>query len=185
MGTETNDAANTTTTDDVKTGTVDTTAKASAKDGANPEGGKPKPDDKEDVSGLKKALQATRKERDDLLKAQRDAELAKLPELERAKSLVDELTKENEKLKTDNMRRQVAMELGLPWKIGKRLEGDTEDDMRADGADLLKEYKADNPQVVKDDKVNKRPTNDAKKSGAASGHSMNDLLRAAAGRRAI
>lgn len=138
---------------------------------------------KEDVTGLKKALKAERERADKFEKAQRDAELSKLPEIERYKSQVDELTKENQRLVTDNLRRQVAMELGLPWKIGKRLEGETEEEMRSDGADLLKEYKIDDNKLIRDDKTNKRvPTNDAKKSGGSAKLSMNELLRAAAGR---
>jgi hypothetical protein len=137
---------------------------------------------KEDVTGLKKALASERKRADTAEKVMREAELSKLPELERFKSQVDELSKENEKLKIDNLRRQIAMELGLPWKIGKRLEGETEEEMRTDGADLLKEYKIDDPKLIRDDKNKRTPTNDAKKSGSSTKMSMNELLRAAAGR---
>lgn len=165
---------------------------------ANPEGGidpnAVDPSDKDadkapkddDTEGLKKALRATRKERDDLVKAQRDAEFAKLPELERAKAEAEELSKENAKLKTENMRRQVAMELGLPWNIAKRITGDTEDEMRNDGAELLKHFKADDKSAVnKDDPKNKKPpTNDAKAKGSAGQLGMSELLRLAAGRRA-
>lgn len=133
----------------------------------------------EDVTGLKKALQATRKERDDLLKAQRDAELAKLPELDKAKAMVDELTKENEKLNLENRRYKVGMKLGLPWSLAKRLTGETDEEMEADGAELVKSYNIDDSKkVVKDDKANKRPPNDAKKDGGTGKPGMNDILRA-------
>jgi hypothetical protein len=138
----------------------------------------------DDLSGLKKALAAERKLREGLEKEKRDAELSKLPELEKAQTLVKDLTDQNEKLTKENLRLTVAMDLGLPWKIGKRLSGDTEEEMRADGADLLKDYKPDDTKVIKDDPKNKRPANDAKKTGGSGGPSMNDLLRAAAGRRA-
>src|SRR5690349_8373951 len=138
----------------------------------------------EDVSGLKKALKAERERADKLEKAQRDAELAKLPELERAQAEVKQLTDENEKLKTENMRQKIALSEGLPWSLAKRLSGETEDEMRADAADLLKDYKPAEKQIIKDDPKNKKPTNDAKKSGTAGGPGMNDILRALAGRKA-
>lgn len=136
--------------------------------------------DGEDTTGLKKALAETRKERDALLKAQRDAELAKLPELERAKAQVDELTKENEKLSIENRRYKVGMKLGLPWSLAKRLTGDTDEEMEADGADLVKEYKGGDGKKVIDDPANKKktPPNDAKKTGGSAGPGMNDILRA-------
>ena len=137
---------------------------------------KPKSDD--DTHGLKKALNETRKERDALLKAQRDAELAKLPELERTKSELDELTKRVEKLDIENRRYKVAMKLGLPWSIGKRLTGDTDDEMEADGAELAKAYKIDDQKKIIDDPKNKKPPNDAKRAGGAGQPGMNDILRA-------
>lgn len=140
------------------------------------DGNKPKSDD--DTHGLKKALAETRKERDALLKAQRDAELAKLPELERAKAQVDELTKENEKLSVENRRYKVGMKLGLPWSLAKRLSGDTDEEMEADGAELVKSYKGDDKKVVDDPANKKRPPNDAKKTGGSASPGMNDILRA-------
>jgi len=136
--------------------------------------------DGEDTTGLKKALAETRKERDALLKAQRDAELAKLPELERAKAEVDQLTKENEKLSLENRRYKVGMKLGLPWSLAKRLTGDTDDEMEADGAELVKEYKGTDGKKVIDDPANKKktPPNDAKKNGGSASPGMNDILRA-------
>lgn len=139
--------------------------------------GKAKSD--EDVSGLKKALTETRKERDALAKAARDAELAKLPELERATAQVNELTKENEKLSLENRRYKVAMKSGLPWSIGKRLTGETDEEMEADAAELVKSYNIDeSKKVIKDDPKNKRPPNDAKKDGKTGGAGMNEILRA-------
>lgn len=140
----------------------------------------------DDLSGLKKALAAARKERDELAKQKRDAELAKLPELERAKAEAAELAKENDSLKTENLRMKIGMQLGLPWNIAKRITGDDEQAMREDAADLLKDFKHD--QSSKDsgsdkDKVNRKPpTNDARKTGGTGKQDMNFLLRRAAGR---
>lgn len=137
----------------------------------------------EDTTALKKALKAERDRANALEKEKREADLSKLPELERAKAVADELTKENEKLKLENTRMKVSLDMGLPWKLAKRLSGDTEDEMREDAADLLKDYKPAEKQVVRDDPKNKRPPNDAKKPGTAGGPGMNDILRALAGRK--
>lgn len=159
-----------------------------AKDGVSPDSPKPGTDEgkkatpSNDDAGLKKALAATRKERDELQKQIRDGELAKLPELERYKSLSDELTKENKELKTTNMRQQVALELGLPWSLGKRIMGESLEDMREDASELAKNYKADKDSR-KDPKNERTPTNDTAKTGKSGGLSMNDKLRLAAGRQ--
>ncbi len=176
MGTDSTDSTSDDNTDDkVEDKTVD------PKDAKSGTDSKSKTDS-DDSSALKKALQAERKRADAAEKTLRDGELAKLPELERAKSVAEELTKENERLTKENMRLTIAMDLGLPWKLGKRLSGDTEEEMRADGADLLKDYKVDDSKRVPDDKANKRPPNDAKKQGGSAKPDMNALLRAAAGR---
>lgn len=177
------------TSQDASVNTKDNAAKDENVKDAEGQGGKGKDDaDKgkgtDDTAALKKALKAERDRANALEKAQRDSELSKLPELERAKAIADELTKENEQLKTENQRMKVGMKLGLPWNLAKRLSGDTEEEMRADAADLLNDYKPVEKQVLKDDPKNKRPPNDAKKSGAAGGPGMNDILRALAGRKA-
>ncbi len=134
----------------------------------------------DDVSGLKKALAAERKQREGLEKAARDAELAKLPELERAQSEAIQLRTENERLTTENMRYATAMKLGLPWSIGKRHTGDTPEEMQADGVELAKTYKVDDKKILEDDK-NKRPPNDAKRNGGTGKPDINSLLRAMRG----
>lgn len=164
----------------------DATKDASAKDDVSHGTGTKSDADKskdDDVSGLKKALQAERKLREGLEKEKREVELSKLPELERAKAEAIELAAENEKLKSENLRQKIALELGLPWKLARRLSGDSEDELREDAADLLKDYKPAEKQVIRDDPKNKRPPNDAKKSGSAGGPGMNDILRALAGRK--
>lgn len=186
----TTDDKTTTTTDATDAGksTTDGTDKAAAKDkaGASSDADKAAADKVSDDSNLKKALAAERKRADAAEKTLRDGELAKLPELDRYKTLADTLAKENEELKTDNLRRQVAMELNLPWKIGKRLSGETLEEMRDDGADLAKDYKADGGKtVIPDDSKNKAKTNDTKKTGGSVGPSINDKLRALAGRTTI
>jgi hypothetical protein len=146
--------------------------------------------DPEDVTGLKNSLKAVRKERDEFAKAAREAELAKLPELERYKSEAEENGRLVEKLTAENLRMRVGMELGLKWSIAKRLSGDTEDEIRADAADMLKYLKSDDDKGSgKDDKkdrdaANKVRTNDGGKGGSAGKPDLNTLFRAAAGRTA-
>jgi hypothetical protein len=169
-----------------ETTTDDATKDASAKAGESQEDGKATDADKksgDDTTALKKALKAERDRANALEKAQREAELSKLPELERFKAEAEELAKENEKLSAENMRMKVALDMGLPWKLAKRLSGDDEDAIRDDAADLLKDYTPAKKQVVPDDPKNKRPPNDAKKNGSAGGPGMNDILRALAGRK--
>lgn len=167
---------------DEGTETKDDATKEGAEKGTGQDGKGTDSKTSDDHLGLKKALQAERKQREALEKQIRDGELAKLPELERAKSVADALTKENETLKLENTRMKVSLDMGLPWKLAKRLSGDTEEEMRSDAADLLKDYKPAGEQVVKDDPKNKRPTNDAKKTGSSGGPDMNQLLRTLAGR---
>lgn len=185
------DAVDQGTKQDANASTKDDATKDANAKGADDQGGKgtdadkSKKDDasKDDLTGLKKALAAERKLREGLEKEKREAELSKLPELERAQAQLTELQAENEKLKTELTRRQIGMELGLPWKLARRISGDTEDEMREDAADLLKDYKPAGEQIVKDDPKNKvKTTNDAKKTGTAGKPGMNDILRALAGK---
>ncbi len=167
----------------------DATKDANAKAGESQEAGKQGDADKSkqgdnDLSGLKKALAAERKLREGLEKEKREAELSKLPELERFKTQNDELAKENERLSKENLRQKIALDMGLNWNLARRLSGDTEDEMREDAADLLKDYKPAEKQILKDDPKNKRPPNDAKKTGGTGGPGMNEILRALAGRKA-
>lgn len=144
----------------------------------------------DDTKGLKSALQKERKAREDLERQLREQELAKLPELERFKSEADRLTKENEKLTIENQRMRIGMELGLKWSVAKRIAGDTEAEMRADAAELLRSLRNEDDEekerkTNKDrDAVNKAKTNDAHKTGPAGKPDMNSLLRIAAGRSA-
>lgn len=133
----------------------------------------------EDTSALKKALKAERDARAAAEKQLRDAELAKLPELERYKSEAETLAKENEKLTTENMRMKIGMELELPWRLAKRIAGDTEDEMRSDAAEILKDFKRDEEGKTK---TTKTPPNDGRKQGPTGKPDMNALMRAAAGR---
>ncbi len=183
--TSTEETKTSTTTAETGKSTTDTGKAGGKEEGGSTGSEADKASDKAgDDKALKKALDATRKERDTLAKQIRDGELAKLPELERYKSLSEELTKENAELKIDNQRRQVAMEMNLPWSLGKRLTGDTLEEMREDASDLAKNYKVDSKTTVpKDPKNEVKTTNDQKSAkGGAGKPGMNEALRALAGR---
>jgi len=142
-------------------------------------------DEGEDLAGMRKALKAARSERDALSKAARDAELARLPELDQAKTVAAELTKSNEKLQHDNARMRVALELGMDWALAKRLAGDTPEELLADGRELMAKFAPKAGDGTRDDPANRRKattTNDAGKKGASGGSDMNAVLRGLAGR---
>jgi hypothetical protein len=112
----------------------------------------------------------------------KDAELSKLPELERYKTMSEALEKENKELREDNMRRQVAMEADLPWGLACRLKGKTLTEMRADAAELTKDYTPARKRLIPEDDKNKAKTNDQAKGGKTGKPGMNEALRALAGR---
>jgi hypothetical protein len=178
---KTGDAAAGTTVDAGAGTTVDTTG--DAKDSsADTKDAKGTASNGEDTDGLKKALASERKRAEKAEKTLKDAELAKLPEIDRLNTENKDLNDQVEKLTKKNLKLEIAMDLELPWRIGKRIEGDTEEEMRSDAADLLKDYKASSNEDPKD---RKRPANDAGKSGgsaAGTAVDMNRLLRAAAGK---
>ena len=62
---------------------------------------------------------------------------AKLSEIEKARRDADEAKIELEKLRSAKVRADIALELGLPAKWVGRLQGDTEDELRADAAEIL------------------------------------------------
>lgn len=62
---------------------------------------------------------------------------AKLSEIEKAKRDAEEASKELEKLRKDSLRQKVALNAGLPAKWVGRLQGDTEEELAADAAEIL------------------------------------------------
>lgn len=134
----------------------------------------------DELANLKKALASERKLRTSAEKTLRDKELEALPEIDRLKTENQSLTQTTEKLTRENIKLTIALELELPWRIAKRITGDTEDDMRSDAADLLADFKA---RTENGDR-SKTPPNDGARRGkdGAKSVNMNDLLRAAAGK---
>lgn len=138
-----------------------------------------------DIDALKKANDKERALREKAEKQIKDAELAKLPEIEQLKTFNTELAAENAKLVKENLQFKVGADLKLPTRFWKKLDGDTEAEMRADAAELLKDIKTDAvvDDIPKGKNDGRKPlTNDGKKQGQSGKADMNTLLRAAMGR---
>lgn len=141
-----------------------------------------KPPTEESYNQLMKDLEESKAGYASLEEEKRNAELSKLPELERYKTMSEALEKENKELREDNMRRQVAMEMDLPWGLAKRLTGTKLEEMRADAAELTKDYAPARKRIIPPDDKNNARTNDQGKGGGTGKPGMNDALRALAGR---
>lgn len=162
--------------DDVKdTGTGESASDSSSK----VETDKPKEDD---TAALKKALTKERQRAEKAEKAIKDAELAKMPEIDQLKTQVSDLTEANRKLARENLQYKVGSDEKLPSRFWKKIDGETEEEMRADAAAMLKDLKLDDLTPDKDKKDGrKQTTNDGRKAGGTGKADMNSLLRAAAG----
>lgn len=132
--------------------------------------------------GLERDLHKERQKSQKLAEELEALKTANMTEAEKAVKERDTLKTENIELKRVNKRQELALKMGLPWSIGKRITGDTDEEMKADAEELRKEF-------VKDDKGNastraketgRKPetTNDAGKTGNQTGRSdPNELLR--------
>jgi uncharacterized membrane protein len=127
-------ADDTTTTETVEdapaateTVTESTTTETAATEGTSPE----------EVARIRAALAKANKEAERLRLKEKEREDAQLSEIEKAKRDADEAKIELEKLRSAKVRADIALELGLPAKWVGRLQGDTEDELRADAAEIL------------------------------------------------
>lgn len=171
----------------------DTTQTESDKVDESPEGGSTGSGDNDAKGkasdGLEKDLAKERKLRQKLeadLKAEKEKSLT---EAERVVAERDELRTNNKNLSTENTKLKLALQMGLPWSIGKRITGDTEEEMKADAEELLKDFKLSQDREAKDkadassngrQKESGRKPNDGKAGGSSEGKTdMNKLLRAA------
>lgn len=104
-----------------------TTTETAATEGTSPE----------EVARIRAALAKANKEAERLRLKEKEREDAQLSEIEKAKRDADEAKIELEKLRSAKVRADIALELGLPAKWVGRLQGDTEDELRADAAEIL------------------------------------------------
>lgn len=107
--------------------TESTTTETTATEGTSPE----------EVARIRAALAKANKEAERLRLKEKEREDAQLSEIEKVKRDADEAKIELEKLRSAKVRADIALELGLPAKWVGRLQGDTEDELRADAAEIL------------------------------------------------
>jgi hypothetical protein len=117
----------------------------------------------EEVARIRAALAKANKEAERLRLKEKEREDAQLSEIEKAKRDADEAKIELEKLRSAKVRADIALELGLPAKWVGRLQGDTEDELRADAAEILADLNKP-----------KKPTPDASQGARTSALSEDD-----------
>ncbi|WP_124712924.1 hypothetical protein [Mycolicibacterium nivoides] len=99
----------------------------------------------------------TKAEQFDKLEAEKGSDIEKLTR--RAEKAEGELTKLTEKLtkaERNELVRDIADEMGLPKKLAKRVQGDSEEDIRADIEDLLEGLPKSEQKVEKDEDGDKK-----------------------------
>lgn len=93
--------------------------------------------DKGELDRLRSALAKANKEAEKNRLRLKEVDDAKLSEIEKAQRDAAEASQELSKLRTATLRQQVALEAGLPAKWVGRLQGDSEEDLRADALEIL------------------------------------------------
>ncbi|AOT22998.1 scaffolding protein [Mycobacterium phage Kahlid] len=91
------------------------------------------------------------------LEAEKGSDIEKLTRrAEKAESELAKLTEKLTKAERNELVRDIADEMGLPKKLAKRVQGDTEEDIRADIEDLLEGLPKSEKKVEKDDDGDKK-----------------------------
>lgn len=113
-------------------------------DGGNP----PNPDDKTDFKAeaekwkaLARKHEATAKQNADAAKKLADIENSNKSEIEKALAAKEAADKDAAQARYELMRTQVAVDAGLTLAHAKRLVGTTEEELKADAAELLATFK--------------------------------------------
>jgi hypothetical protein len=118
--------------------TADEGVESGATDEATTETGTEQQTDKDaELARIRAALNKANKEAEKLRLEKKAHEDAQLSEIEKAKRDAEEATRELEKLRSAKVRADIALELGLPAKWVGRLQGDSEEELRADAAEIL------------------------------------------------
>ncbi|QNO01035.1 scaffolding protein [Mycobacterium phage CELFI] len=102
----------------------------------------------------------TKAEQFDQLEAEKGSDIEKLTRrAEKAESELTKLTEKLTKAERNELVRDIADEMGLPKKLAKRVQGDSEEDIRADIEDLLEGLPKGEQKVEKkdDDGDKKKP----------------------------
>lgn len=93
--------------------------------------------DPAELDRLRAALAKANKEAEKNRLRLKEVDDEKLSEVERAKRDAEEATRELDKLRKDSLRKTVALNAGLPAKWVSRLQGDSEEELAADAAEIL------------------------------------------------
>ncbi|MFE4229137.1 hypothetical protein ACFRJ8_14755 [Arthrobacter sp. NPDC056886] len=93
--------------------------------------------DKGELDRLRAALAKANKEAEKNRLRLKEVDDAKLSEIEKAQRDAAEAAQELNKLRTATLRQQVALDAGLPAKWVGRLQGDSEEELRADALEIL------------------------------------------------
>jgi hypothetical protein len=91
----------------------------------------------EEVARIRAALAKANKEAESARRKLKDADDAKLSEIEKAKRDADEATQKLARIERENLLKTVALTEGVPAKWVGRLQGDTEEELVADARSIL------------------------------------------------
>lgn len=95
------------------------------------------PVDPSELERLRAALKSANKEAEKNRLKLKEVDDAKLSEVEKAKRDAEDATRKLDKLRRDSLRQKVALDAGLPAKWVGRLQGDSEEELVADAAEIL------------------------------------------------
>lgn len=93
--------------------------------------------DKAELDRLRAALAKANKEAEKNRLRLKEVDDAKLSEIEKAQRDAKEAAQELTNLRRDSLRQKVALDAGLPAKWVGRLQGDSEEELAADAAEIL------------------------------------------------
>lgn len=85
---------------------------------------------------IEKQAKRDAKELERLRKAEEERKLAEMSEIDRLKAERDDLAAKYEATRIENLKRQIAAEVGLPEALTMRIAGTTEEELRADAQTL-------------------------------------------------
>ena len=118
-----------------------------------------------ELDRLRSALAKANKEAEKNRLRLKEVDDAKLSEIEKAQRDAAEASQELTKLRTATLRQQVALDTGLPAKWVGRLQGDSEEDLRADALEILADLNKP-----------RKPAPDASQGARTSGLSADEQL---------
>lgn len=110
---------------------------------------------KTEIAGLNRKVSEVTKERDDARKAKMTEEERVKAELEEARTQAESARKEAENYKRSTLINKLLSENGLPIEFETRIQGKTDDEIKAD-VTALKKYIDAQVKAISENEVNKR-----------------------------